>query len=1001
MTYQLLSIITAILLFFGPLPSKAQQAEYFPNKLIIKYKSDQQLHQIRSKTNTDPKSVVRNMLSQKGVQKNRPLLPKNVRRDIRNRNLSAADVLRIREVTFSQPINPVQLAAKISRMPGVEYAEPKYIRRMSRTPNDPELERFINAHNFTGAWDLSTGSRDLLIAIVDGGVGYTHPELNDRLWVNQNEVPSTLKSQVDQNGDARVTSTEVRNYIEQNEGDNNGDGSIDLQDALNRNSSFMDNVDADNNGFTDDLFGWDYWASGGSGSQVTTDNNPFHDQSDHGTHVAGIAAAETDNDQGIAGAAFTATYMAVKAGGAASDSDAIGFGFEGMVYAAQQGADVINCSWGGSGSSRSEQDVINLVTEMGSLVVASAGNESKDRLSFPAGYDKVLAVGAVEPNGSAASYTNYGYKIDVLATGSNILSTSFNGELTTKSGTSMSTPVVSGLAALVRDLHPGWSAQRIGSQIRSSASYVYHSNDSKYNHKLGHGSIDALRALNTNLPGFKILSYDFVNTNGNKLSPGQPGSLQLTLINLGNSTSDLQLNISSLNKEGITFGNTSKQLGSVATEDTIATSFDITIAEDFNLSKIPTLRLDFEDAGQNYTDFGIIRYNNLLYDIVAANNVKTSFASDGTIGFTDPLAQKGGVGFIPRTPDGSGGYTEGDNLLFEGGLMIKADTRLFDAVRTTDGVSRDFLPKNVFVTKPTEEGSGVLGTARFLAGTDSMAVVDLETFAYDDPALSNVVFVKYTIKNPSSFVVMEDVYVGLFNDWDIGSDAGNNSTSFIPADSLLYLSDASAGSTQPHVTVAHLGPVSGALAIDNTIEGHPDSLTFGLYDGFTDYEKKIALTSGTARTELENTDVSAVTASGPYTINPRAEIVVGFVYAFGDKITELRNQIEKARAQPPFSVSPTGVAIADKIPDQTKLFQNYPNPFSRSTQLRLDLQQTTTVTLTIYDTIGRKVRTLLNRQLRAGSHYIPFRANNLSSGVYFVRLKTEWGTQTIPITLIE
>lgn len=996
-------IIILILLFGNTFAGRAQQSDYFPHRLIIKYKAEAQLQEIRAKTASDPKMAVQKLLKRRGAQTSRPLLSDRASQYVRNLGLpSAGDVLRIREITFGGKIDVIQLAAKIGAMPGVAYAEPKYIRKMHLTPNDPKLEKYINTHNFTDAWDLSSGSENLLIAIVDGGVGYTHPELNDHLWVNQEEVPPTLEPQADQNGDGKVTATEVRTYIEEHEGDNNGDGTIDLQDALSGSSSFMDNLDTDNNNFTDDLFGWDFWASGSSSGQITSDNNPFHDETDHGTHVAGIAAAETNNNQGIAGAAFTTTYMAVKAGGATGNSNSIGFGFNGMIYAAQQGADVINCSWGSSGSSQAEQDVIDLVTEMGSLVVASAGNESANQISYPAGYDRVLSVGSVSSNGSASSYTNYGYSLDVLATGNDIQSTSFDEKYTSKSGTSMSTPVVSGLAALVRDLHPGWTAERIGMQIRASASYIYSNNGSKYDHKLGHGSIRAFKALNTDLPGLKVVSHSFVNRDGQKLIPGQPGTLQLTLTNLGSTTSNLQIDLNSLNEQGIALENSTRQLGSIATGDTLSTSFSITISEEFDLSQTPTLRVNFKDDNYGYTDFGIVRYQSLLYDVLAANNVKTSLAADGTIGFTNPLSQSGGVGFIPRTPDGSGGYNAGDNLLFEGGLMIETGGVLFDAVRSTDGVSRDFAPLEVFLSKAVENGEGAMGSARFRSKTDSIPAynIDLRAYAFDNPDLSNVVFVKYTIKNPSSFAVMEDVYVGLFNDWDIGN-AGNNSTSYSEADSILYLSDSTVGSTQPKVAVAHLGPISSALAIDNTIEGRRDSLFFGLYDGFTDTEKKIALKAGTERTDIENTDVSAVISSGPYTINPGAQISVGFVYAFGNTTAGLRNRIATARAEAPFQVSSTGVAVADKVPNQTRLYQNYPNPFSKRTRLRLDIRKTTNISLVIYDVLGRKVRTLLNRQLKAGKHFIPLRAGNLSSGVYFVRLKTEKTTQTIPITHIK
>lgn len=988
--------------------ANAQRQNYFKDRLIIKYKSEQTLEQLRSKMSTDPRTAVQQMLLMSGGRQNRPLISGTLRQELQTLSIRSADeVLRIREVVFSQQINPIQLAAKISTMPGVAYAEPRYIRKMSLTPND-RLGKYVETHNFPGAWDATQGSRDVVIAINDGGVGYDHPELDDHLWVNQDEVPPTLRPQVDQNSDGQIRSTEIQQYLDQNGADNNRDGKINLQDALANGSSFMDNIDNDQNNYTDDLFGWDFWASGGISSSITRDNNPFHDGTDHGTHVAGIAAAETNNGpDGIASAGFNTTYMAVKTGGIPDDpstqnvdeSQAIGFGFEGIIYAANNGADIINCSWGSSGASQAEQDIINLVTDMGSLVVAASGNEGIDEVGYPAAYNRVLAVGSVEPTGSVAIYSNYGYNLDVLATGTQIYSTSYNGGFVEKSGTSMSTPVVSGLAALVKAEHPGWSADRIGTQVRTSATYIDDTNPSSYANQLGHGSINALRTVDTNLPGLKVVSSSFVNDEGEKLPVGQPGTVNLQLTNAGNDASGIDLQLEALNEEGIQLSNPTQSLGTIAAGDTVQVSFDITITEDFNLQQTPTLRLSFSAGGNSYSDFDIVQYNDLLYDVIAGNNVKTSFAADGTIGFTNPLSGTGGVGFIPREPQGNG-YKKGENLLFEGGLMVQYNDELFDAVRTQNGVSRDFKPKQVFYTR--QENNQVYGYTRFLteADTAKQASIEVETYALDDPTLSNVVFVKYTIHNPNNFFVMEDVYAGLFNDWDLGSNSGDNNVSFSESDSLLYISDGSSNSSVPVVAVAHLGPISGALAIDNTIEGQKDSLTFGIYDGFSDIEKKNALTSQTVRTSVQNTDVSAVVASGPYTIPPKANVTVGFAYAFGDDLSQLRNQIANARQRNLFAVSSTGKAKSTNRPQQTKLFQNYPNPFQNNTRLRIDLQQSTEVTLTVYNALGRKVRTLANRTFDSGSHFIRFDAGNLSSGVYFVQMETSQGVQSIPMTLI-
>lgn len=1007
-------ILTASVLFVlvTPLLMRAQEINYFPDRLLIKYESAEKMSQVKSKIGTDPRQAVEQFLMMTGAREVNPLISGPMKQRLQQRNLpESKELLRIQEAVFANKIDPEFLAAKISRMPGVEYAEPKYLRELYYTPSDSILETFISRHNFYDAWDISQGSSDIVIAIVDAGVGYDHPDLDDKLWINQGEVPASIKSDVDQNDDGTVTSTEIKQYLQDNSGDYNENGSIELEDALHPDSPFMDNSDGDDNDFVDDLFGWDFWESGGFNNEpVETDNNPIYESegTDHGTHVTGIAAAETDNGEGVAGAGFNSSYMAVKAGGIPDDPSTnlnesliIGFGFNGILYAAEQGADVINCSWGGGGFSQAEQDVINFADEMGALVVGASGNQGVSQVGFPAGYDKVVAVGSVEGGNTVANYSNYGHNLDVLASGTDIQSTGFSTNYVQKTGTSMATPVVSGLATLLMDIHPDWSPERIGMQIRSSANNIYGVNSDSYANQLGHGVIDAAQALETPMPGIKIVSQRFENQNGEKLGLNQDGTMYIRLTNLGATVSGISLQIESLNDTGVQLSSTSQQISSMATGDTTEISVGITINDAFNLTEIPMFRANFSDSPQNYEDFTITRYDNFLYDELAVNRVSTSFAADGTIGFVDPFNAEGGIGFIPR-PSTSDAFDTSDNVLFEGGLMLEYDGSLKSAVRSVNGqLSREFMPKQVFAT---QQGgvSDLDGHATFHTKEDTtqQMTINLETFVYDDPQLSNVVYAKYNIRNSSSYIVRENVYVGLFNDWDIGN-AANNSTSYSAADSVLYLSHASPNSSQPIVAVAHMSPISGALAIDNPIEGQRDSLTFGLYDGFTDEEKKASMRAGTVRTDIQNSDVSAVNASGPYSLDPGAEITVGFIYAFGSDTDELRSQISNARAQAPFKVSPLGRAVSPEVPSQTKLHQNYPNPFNPTTQFRIDIEQASQVNLTIYDVLGRKVRVLIDGQLEARSHFIEFNGENLSSGVYFARLKTEQSVQTIPMTLIK
>ncbi|MFH5884048.1 S8 family serine peptidase [Halalkalibaculum sp. DA3122] len=946
-----------LLLVPGLLPAQGSRPQYLPNTLIIKYEDQQTLGTLRQKSGTEPKDKIHKFLNRFGAAHPRPIWEQSQFHFRKNEagtgfsnnsevEKAVAGLQRIYSVRYAADIDPAWLAAKVSRLEGVEYAEPRYLRFTQHIPDEEFRNPYEEYHHFYDAWEVTQGSPDVVIAIIDSGVDYNHSDLDEKLWENEDEIAG-------------------------------------------------DNIDNDGNGFVDDVIGWDFWAGGTLSGDVTEDNDPMMDANDHGTHVAGIAAAETDNGLGLAGAGYKARYMAVKAGGVPADPEAIAFGFEGILYAASNGADVINCSWGGYGSSEAEKEVIEYATRLGAVVVGAAGNEGNAEVIYPAGYNDVVSVGSVEPGTDRRSgYSNYGLGLDVLATGSGIQSTVGNNGFGAKSGTSMSTPVVSGLAALLRARHPGWSARRIAQQIRVSSDRI------DMGILLGRGKINASTAVSSNFPGIEVDRVGFVNEIGQKLGFDEPGRMEITLVNYGASTSNLEMNAASLSGDGIQLREPTRSLGSISTDDTVRVTVPLQISSSFNLEQVPTFVLEFEDSSNGYEDFDVVRYGDLLYDTMAENRVKISISADGTIGFTDPLSQEGGVGFIPRD-EVNGQYVERNNLLFEGGLMLQVNRTMHDAVRTADGaVSRDFNPQSTVRLDSLAAEADLKGHTHFTTDTvnNRSAHIELTTYAFRRPNLSNTVLMLYQIRNPSSYLELEEVYAGLFNDWDIGEEAGNNGISYSPQDSILYIYDEDPESTQPFVAVASLGPTSSVFAIDNAASGR--GANFGIYDGFTDDEKKYALSAGTEHTSVSGADASAVVASGPYTVGANATVRVGFVYAFGDNLDELRSQIQAARAQKPFQVSGKGRVQSAQPPQVTDFFQNYPNPFNGSTRLRLDLAEKSHVNISIYNILGQKVGELVDSELGARIHIFHFDAQDLSSGIYFAHLQTESRSTTIKLVLV-
>ena len=319
----------------------------------------------------------------------------------------------------------------------VEYAERVPLDRTCLTPNDPSYgsQWHLSLINSASAWNYFSAGSNIKIAIVDDAVERTHSDLSANLWVNPGEIAS------------------------------NG-------------------IDDDGNGYIDDINGYDVGSN---------DNNPNPPNSSfsHGTHVAGISSARSNNSTGIASIGFSCKLIAIKATTSAS---AITNGYDGIVYAVAAGADVINMSWGGTGSSTTAQNVITWASQQGVVLVAAAGNSNVNTMFYPAAYTECIAVAATSSNDAKASFSNYGSWVDISAPGNNIYSTYYNNTYANNSGTSMASPLVAGLAGLMLSLNPGLTPADIRNCITSTAVNINSQNPS-YIGQLGTGRIDANAAM--------------------------------------------------------------------------------------------------------------------------------------------------------------------------------------------------------------------------------------------------------------------------------------------------------------------------------------------------------------------------------------------------------------------------------------------------------------------------------------------------------------------------
>ncbi|TWD90239.1 subtilisin family serine protease [Neobacillus bataviensis] len=320
--------------------------------------------------------------------------------------------------------------SELKKDKNVLYAQPDYKIYRTSTPNDPSFGQLWGMNN-TGqsisgtpginnididapaAWDITKGNSNLVVGVIDEGIDYNHPDLQNNIWTNPGEIA--------------------------------GNG-----------------IDDDGNGYVDDIHGWDFWNG----------DNTIYDPTDgdhHGTHVAGTIAATANNNTGVTGVAPNVKVMSLKFLGPeyGYTSDAI----SAVQYATRMGVKILNNSWGGGSYDQALRDAINA---SGALFVVAAGNDGMNidsSPSYPASYDcsNILSVAAIDNQGNLASFSNYGPNtVDVAAPGVNILSTLPNNSYDYYNGTSMATPHVTGAAALLMSRNPNMTPQQAIDVLKST-----------------------------------------------------------------------------------------------------------------------------------------------------------------------------------------------------------------------------------------------------------------------------------------------------------------------------------------------------------------------------------------------------------------------------------------------------------------------------------------------------------------------------------------------------
>ena len=454
------------------------------------------------------------------------------------------DLLALRHtyyVRYSAGDDPERVAKELASAPGVNYAEPVIINRLLESdvrvePNDSLFsdQTYLRHMRLPEAWEIVKGadsSPPVVIAIVDSGTEWRHEDLLANVWTNADEIPD------------------------------NG-------------------IDDDDNGFIDDVHGVNFC------NRDDNNNDPFYPQgSEHGTAVAGTASAVTNNGIGVAGAAWNAQLMHI-----------CGSGYTGIMYAAANGADVINASWlgvGGLPGSTFIAQTLDLATDMGALVVAAAGNANLNNdlyRFYPSNYPRVLSVGATARDSRRrASFSNYGKMVNVFAPGVDIITTAFDdGYTSSVSGTSFSTPLVSGVAALVKTRFPDISPDALREQIRLAGMPIDTENPGQAG-QLGRGYVNAEASLKSSVfPAVRLTQWTWDDSDGDHMiMSGEEITIKSVFVNHLADTQELSIGLTGAEPYPyIDLSNAEQMVGRLVRGDSTEVTLRFVVASDAPSSRL-------------------------------------------------------------------------------------------------------------------------------------------------------------------------------------------------------------------------------------------------------------------------------------------------------------------------------------------------------------------------------------------------------------------------------
>ncbi len=726
--------------------------------------------------------------------------------------------------------DPITFCNELRRNEGLIYADPIIEYQLLSTTSDPlaSNQYYLDKISAYDAWDITTGDDDITIGIIDSGLDTDHEDLINNLWLNTDDP--------------------------------------------------IDGIDNDENGFIDDYTGYDF---------ADSDTDPNIQNGNHGMIVGGIAGATANNGKGIAGVGYNTKVAALK-GFRSSNGTSNGL-YDAIIYAADNGFEVVNLSWGRMGQPlQSEQDIINYaVLEKDMIVVAAAGNEggkpTEENKWYPASYDHVLSVGASDENDNKSSGSSFNYSVDLVAPGVSMYSTVKNdGYADGGPGTSFASPQVAAAAALVKDQFPSLNAIQIMERVRATSDDIYDiGSNSIYEGKLGKGRLNVHRAVSeTNVKSLRAENPSLSTRFGETVFFGDTVQVTATLSNYLSAINNPQITISSPNSD-FTISQGFFSPGYMGTMDSSEISFEVILDENIAPETTIGIRLDYSGVG--YNDFQYL-------DVITSPD----YADFGNEKLSMTISGNGNTGLDTYgvDPKGSGFQYLLDTIMNYMGMMIATNSiEVSDNIisnYSSEARAQDFgVQKNYKLYH--HPGADHFGYSEF-TDINRPLIIEQSNIAWEN---ENFMILRYRIINNSTSAI-NNLSVGFFADWDL-DEKTENYAEYDETDHYAYVRNLSndlfggiqvLGGDIMEYSVLDMGAFNGnSNDVDN------------VFSNATKYDFLVNQNVLTAGDQGAGNDVATINGVTINTLNAYEETFVNVIYAVATSQANLETEFTDAIGQ--------------------------------------------------------------------------------------------------------